>query len=174
MRMEDKKELLASLQGFLQGAQIGQFNMFVEDGATVNYNAGKESMNESPGMENAKQAIMEYVGRLKPLVQDSLAGVYDELWLGILELREVRLKVYDKGKQQNTTFNRDLVAQIVHQIGSRVYAVEAKPGRMAELLEPSKGKDHPVRQKLGESPEGAIKKAVEGLLSERIVKVDPA
>ena len=33
MDTETKKALLEGMSGFLQGAQIGQFNMFVESGA---------------------------------------------------------------------------------------------------------------------------------------------
>ena len=37
MGTETKKALLEGMSGFLQGAQIGQFNMFVESGAKVVY-----------------------------------------------------------------------------------------------------------------------------------------
>ena len=37
MDTETKKALLEGMSGFLQGAQIGQFNMFVESGAKVVY-----------------------------------------------------------------------------------------------------------------------------------------
>jgi hypothetical protein len=39
---------------------------------------------------------------------------------------------------------------------------------MAECLEPGKGQEHSVRQKLGESPEKPIKTAVEAYLKELI------
>jgi hypothetical protein len=73
--------------------------------------------------------------------------------------------IYNPGKQQGTTFNRDLVAQIAHLMGSRVYT-DTKAVQMAELLEPGKGKDHPVRQRLSENPDGNVKKAVEQLFCE--------
>ncbi len=43
--------------------------------------------------------------------------------------------------------------------------------RIAELLEPSKGKNHPVRSCLGLSPESRVKRAIEQLLIELGVKV---
>jgi len=43
--------------------------------------------------------------------------------------------------------------------------------RIAELLEPSKGKNHPVRSCLGLSPENRVKRAIEQLLIELGVKV---
>jgi hypothetical protein len=39
---------------------------------------------------------------------------------------------------------------------------------MAEQLEPEKGVDHPVRKKLGESPDKKIKILVENYLSENL------
>ena len=114
----------------------------------------------------ARDSIMEYVGRLKPLVRSDILDGYDALWLRILELQEVRGLVYNKGKQQDTTFNRNLVAQIIHQMGQRVYIVGASDQQMAEYLEPEKGKDHSVRKKLGESPDAPVKRAIETLFVE--------
>ena len=111
---------------------------------------------------------MEYVKKLTPIVREEYQGAYSEMWLGILELKEVKSRVYNKGKQQGTTFNRDFVAQIIHQLGNRIYLPDANPVVMAEHLEPEKGKDHPVRQKLGESPDKSIKKAIEAFLKEQL------
>jgi hypothetical protein len=44
-----------------------------------------------------------------------------------------------------------------------VYAVGVSDQQFAEYLEPGKGKNHSVRQKLGESPDGPVKKAIETL-----------
>ena len=111
---------------------------------------------------------MEYVKRLMPVVRKEYQSVYSEMWLGILDVKEVKLQVYNKGKQQGTTFNRDFVAQIIHQLGSRIYMPEANAVVMAEHLEPEKGRDHPVRQKLGESPDKSIKKAIEAFLKDNL------
>ena len=103
-----------------------------------------------------------------PIVREQYQGMYENMWLGILELKEVKLHVYNKGKQQDTTFNRNFVAQIIHQLGSRIYMPDANAVVMAEHLEPGKGKDHPVRQKLGEMPEKVVIKAVEELIKDKI------
>ena len=96
--------------------------------------------------------------------RDSYIDCYDQLWTEILELKEVKMQVYDIGKQQDTKFNRNLVAQIIHQLAATVYLPNANTVKMAQYLEPSKGGDHPVRQKLGESPEKTIKKSVDEYL----------
>ena len=111
---------------------------------------------------------MEYLWRLKPVVREQYLSVYGEIWDGILELNEVKVLIYNKGKQQDTTFNRNLLAQLIHQVGDRLYLPTANTVQMAECLEPGKGQEHSVRQKLGESPEKPIKTAVEAYLKELI------
>ena len=106
---------------------------------------------------------MEYVGRLKPVVREQYRNEYDTIWEGILELTQVRTLIYNKGKQQDTTFNRNLLAQIIHQVDA-IYLPTANTVQMSTYLEPEKGVNHPVRQKLGEVPDKAIKKAVEEYL----------
>ena len=113
---------------------------------------------------SAKERIISYVDRLEPMVNKEFRDNYYELWNGILELKEVKESVYDKGKQQGTTFNRNLVAQIIRQIKDKVYVASANTVQMAEYLEPGKGANHPVRQKLGEVPCKMIKKSVEAYM----------
>lgn len=117
---------------------------------------------DNAAREQGKAAIMEYVGRLKPLVVSNMIGKYDEVWLRILELDEVKCMVYDRGRQQNTTFNRNFVANIIHLMrDDGMYLPGTNDVTMAEYLEPQKGKEHPVRGSLGLSPENKVKMAIE-------------
>jgi hypothetical protein len=137
-----------------------------ESGSQVFYEKSKEEdIEEDDDDTCAHEAIIEYVKRLKPLVKQELQGSYEGLWLNILDLKEVRMQVYNKGKQQDTAFNRNLVAQITHQLGDRVYVASANPSTMVEYLEPGKGREHAVRHKLGEMPEKPIKNAIEELFN---------
>jgi hypothetical protein len=149
---------------------VGQFIM--ENTGTITYNdhrsIEKEEKKSGESASCSKEAIMEYVGRLKPVVKAEYQTEYDTIWEGILELTQVRTHVYKKGKQQDTTFNRNLVAQIIHQVSDWLYLPTANTVKMAEYLEPEKGSEHPVRQKLGESPERDVKKAIEAYVRERI------
>ena len=80
--------------------------------------------------------------------------------------------IYDRGRQQGTIFNRSLVANIIHLMAIDNMVVKGTNDvRIAELLEPSKGKNHPVRSCLGLSPENRVKRAIEQLLIELGVKV---
>ena len=152
------------------GMSVGQFIM--ENTGTITYNdhrsIEKEEKKSGESASGSKEAIMEYVGRLKPVVKTEYQADYDTIWEGILELTQVRTHVYKKGKQQDTTFNRNLVAQIIHQVSDWLYLPTANTVKMAEYLEPEKGSEHPVRQKLGESPERDVKKAIEAYVRERI------
>ena len=152
------------------GMSVGQFIM--ENTGTITYNdhrsIEKEEKKSGESASCSKEAIMEYVGRLKPVVKAEYQTEYDTIWEGILELTQVRTLVYNKGKQQDTTFNRNLVAQIIHQVSDWLYLPTANTVKMAEYLEPEKGIEHPVRQKLGESPERDVKKAIEAYVKERI------
>ena len=152
------------------GMSVGQFIM--ENTGTITYNdhrsIEKEEKKSGESASCSKEAIMEYVGRLKPVVKAEYQTEYDTIWEGILELTQVRTHVYKKGKQQDTTFNRNLVAQIIHQVSDWLYLPTANTVKMAEYIETEKGSEHPVRQKLGESPERDVKKAIEAYVRERI------
>lgn len=132
-----------------------------QSGAQVYYMPNKQEENPQK-TENlqGKEAIIDYLDRLKPMVKAEYKDRYDTLWEGVLELNQVKATIYNKGKQQDTTFNRNLLAQIIHQLGV-LYVPTANTVQMAMQLEPEKGADHPVRQKLGEVPEKTIKKAVD-------------
>ena len=104
MTNQEKKELMT---GLLQGANLehAQINLILEEGATISYSCNQPNDNKTTSnSHHTKDAIMDYVGRLKPMVRDSYIDCYDQLWMGILELKEVKMHVYDSGKQQDTTF----------------------------------------------------------------------
>lgn len=161
---------LKMLQEIIKGgAEIRQ--LIIENSGYITYNERDEKTpkkNIEPESNATKKDILQYVMRLEPLVKEEYRDTYKGIWGDILELNEVKMCIYDKGKQQDTTFNRNLLAQIIHQVSNTIYLPNTKPVQMVEYLEPEKGKDHPVRQKLGESPEKGIKKAVEQFLNEKL------
>ena len=159
MSEEKKKEYTSGMFSncsFVDSVVVG----IAEEGSTVSY--GKPNEEKKVSKEQAsKDTIMEYVGRLRSFVRDEYQERYDEIWMGILDLSEVSKRVFDKGKQQDTTFNLNLVAQIIHQVSDWLYVPAANAVKMAEYLEPGRGAEHSVRQKLGESPDREVKKAIE-------------
>ena len=156
----------------LKGATIGQLNMFVESGAKAVYQELHVHDTQKPAASEhadsqGKDAIMEYVGRLRPLVKEQYQEKYDQIWEGILEISQVKAVIYNKGKQQDTTFNRNLLAQLIHQVDV-IYLPSTNNAQMTTYLEPERGADHPVRQKLGEVPEKDIKTAVEKYMKDHL------
>lgn len=160
---ENKKAEYA--KGMFAGATFNNSVVvgIAESGSTISYESPQKKSRED-GDDNlqkqGKEAIMEYVGRLRPVVKEQYQEKYDEIWEGILEISQVKAHIYNKGKQQDTTFNRNLLAQLIHQI-EIIYLPSANNAQMTTFLEPERGADHPVRQKLGEVPDKDIKKAVE-------------
>lgn len=159
---EDKKA--DYVKGMFAGATFNNSVVvgIAESGSTVSYESQQKKPRED-GDDNlhkqGKEAVMEYVGRLRPLVKEEYREKYDQIWEGILEISQVKAMIYNKGKQQDTTFNRNLLAQLIHQV-EVIYLPTANTVQMATYLEPEKGVNHPVRQRLGEAPEKTVKKAV--------------
>ena len=150
--------------------------VFAMPGATVNQypngtaqaasSSQKNSVEETQPATRNPQLIIDYVMRLYPShVRQEWQEKYQTLWKSILELPPVACKVYDKGRQQGTTFNRNLVANILHLLAERrVLTINANPTEMAKLLEGDANAS--VRAKLGEMPEAEIKKMIEGKIKE--------
>jgi hypothetical protein len=116
---------------------------------------------------------MEYVNRLMPVVASDYKEDYSKIWLDILEEEAVSSVIYNRGKQQGTVFNRNLVAQISRMMAlDGIIVKETNDVMMAELLEPEKGKHHPVRNQLGLVPDdNKVKKAVEEVFKRHGVEV---
>ena len=165
--MTDEQKLEFAEKVVKSGAKIGNFVMDNHGTMTLSANMGEDNSEEAAPVLGTKNSIMEYVNRLKPLVKEDFKKEYDEFWMQILDIEEVKQQVYNKGKQQNTTFNRNLVARIIHQIGNKVYLVGINDQQYAEYLEPGKGKNHSVRQQLCLMPETPIKKAIERFLENK-------
>ncbi len=156
-------------QGMFAGATFNKSVVvgIAESGSVVSYQNPEEEKKQNL-VPTSKDAVLEYVRRLMPVVKEEYRDNYESIWTGILELDAVRVKIYDKGKQKDTTFNRNLLAQMIHQVSSVLYVPTANTVQMSEYLEPQKGVDHPVRQKLGESPERTIKNAIDDYLKDII------
>ena len=152
---------------FAQGAIVNNGQMNVGGGTIHVHVQGKQQVVEEVD-ENAtrnpqlcKENILGYVMRLHPVyVRQEWQDKYGELWEQILELPAVADKIHDKGKQQNTTFNRNLVGNILHLMAEcKVFAPTAHATKLAEALEGDANSS--IRAKLGEMPPKEVKDAVE-------------
>lgn len=112
--------------------------------------------------------IKEYVGRVKSLLSaDWKEETYDELWDAILALPAVKAIAKKTGKQQNTTFNRNLIAHILHSMMNKgVFGIKTTNQAMAEALEGNI--NHSVRDAVSKSMEDKVmKSAIEKLIEEK-------
>ena len=146
--------------------------VFAMPGAVVNqYPNGAAPKATSAPTENAtrnpqlcKDSILEYVMKLHPfLVREEWRDKYKELWEEILELPEVAKVIYDKGRQQKTTFNRNLVGNILHLMKERkIFVPTTHATELAKTLEGDTNAS--IRAKLGELPPKEVKDAIEILI----------
>ncbi len=114
--------------------------------------------------------IMNYVSCVRPLLNDDYKSKFMKLWEDILNLPEVENKVYQKGKQQGTNFNRDLVANILYHLRERkiyrnVYKDNYNGAAIAQALEGDK--DHSVKHALRAEPPKDVRDAVDKLLNDK-------
>ena len=117
-----------------------------------------ENVTRNP--QPCKESVLEYVMQLHPAyVSEEWQEKYQALWESILELPAVSRTIYDKGRQKDTTFNRNLVGNILHLLAEKKVLKTDNATRLAMELEGSS--EASIRQKLGEMPEKKIKDALE-------------
>lgn len=116
----------------------------------------------APAPENATrnpQLIIDYVMRMHPLhIRQEWIEKYQALWEEILELPAVSATIYNKGKQQGTTFNRNLVANILHLMAEKKVLTTDNATKLAMTLEGTS--DTSVRAQLGVMPPKEIESSV--------------
>ena len=111
-----------------------------------------------------KNAILRYVKRIDELVADKWKERHEELWLQILEIPQVNAQIYDKGKQQGTSFNRNLVGRIIGLLAQKMVYSTQKATQIAIVLEGSN--KHSIRQAITLPPSQEINNAVLQLLNQ--------
>ena len=140
--------------------------VFAMPGATVNQYQGA-APKAAPAPENAtrnpqlsQKSILDYVMRLHPShVREEWQDKYQALWEEILGLSAVADKIYNPGRQQGTTFNRNLVANILHLMAEKkVLTFTASAKNMAIVLEGDA--DASVRAQLGVMPPKEIELSI--------------
>ena len=155
-----------------QEIHIGTVQNYNPNATTViNYNGGEkqkatptiDKVLQDAGQEQRKAEIMEYVSRLRDNVSKEWKNRYVSTWQKILALPEVEAQVYNPGKQQNTTFNRNLVANIIYIMCKAEVFTTNNAAQLAMVLEGNK--EHSVRTQLGRYPtDREIRSAVDALL----------
>ena len=161
------------LKDFLSAvvSQAKQVNILTGDHAQAVYHEAEKPAKHADknecDVEAATSAAMEYVGRLKEMVAPAWVDRYMELFKQIFALPQVRVNIAVVGKQQGTSFNRNMVANVVQMMLQEqdIFLPTANPSRMAEKLEHNK--DHSVKAALGAVPQDKqLKEAVKAKIKE--------
>jgi len=74
--------------------------------------------NGASELESVRKEILDYVGKTLCLVEEKWKPIYMDLWDDILDIEEVSAEICDRGRQQNTAFNRKLVVNIIYYLGN--------------------------------------------------------
>ena len=113
---------------------------------------------------NIQKQILNYVSCIRPKLKAQFDKKYETLWAVIVEHEVFSVDLYDPGKQQ-CTFNRNLVANIIHYLDSKGFYEESYSATaMTRALEAGEDQ-HPIRRALGIDPDKKYTKAVDEILS---------
>lgn len=155
-----------------QEIHIGTVQNYNPNATTViNHNYGDKQKTVTPSdkalgeaeKQQRKAEIMAYVGNVKPYVGKEWKNRYETLWRSILAISEVDAAVYEPGKQKNTSFNRNLIANIIYIMCKEGVLTTDNAATLAQALEGDK--DHSVRAQLHTEPdERLLVKHVKDLL----------
>ena len=112
---------------------------------------------------NIQKEILHYVSQIRHKLKAEMDKRYEHLWVRIVEHEAFAVELYDPGKQQ-CTFNRNLVANIIHYLDSKGFYEEPySAAAMTRALE--NGEDqHPVRKALGAELEPKLSKVIDEIL----------
>lgn len=161
------------LKDFLSAvvSQAKQVNILTGDHAQAIYHEAEKPARHADkdecDVEAATRAAMEYVGRLHEMVTPAWTDRYMDLFKQIFALPQVRVNIAVVGKQQGTSFNRNMVANVVQMMLQEqdIFLPTANPSRMAEKLEHNK--DHSVKAALGAVPQDKqLKEALKTVIKE--------
>jgi len=178
MGKNDSKEMGGNGQVFHFGGHIGQLNINVDNvnnygdvgqGTAVPEKVPKKDLMDLRDLVPVRGEIIKCVSELVENVAPSWKSAYLRLWDGILNIPEVEAQIYDPGKQKDTDYNRNLLANIIHYLGS--HALKGESVYMeynATDLTTKLGyqKAHSIRAALGNDPSVEIKESLKNYIEE--------
>ena len=120
-----------------------------------------ENATRNPQLD--KKPILDYVMKLYPMwVRQVWQDKYIKLWESLMDLPEVAGKIYNPGRQKDTTFNRNLVGNILHLLAEEKVLTTNNATKLAEILEG--GTESSIRAQLGAMPPKEMERAIVALL----------
>lgn len=152
---------------------INNVETFAPNATTVinNHYGDRKPVQAAPSIAEDKavliqrqQEILDYVSNLKQFVAPEWKNRYESIWRSIFALPQAAAVIYELGKQKDTTFNRNLVANILYLMTEHGIITERNATTLTLALE--NDKEHSVRAQLRSKPDDrGITEAVNKLLS---------
>jgi hypothetical protein len=144
----------------LQGASDEDLEALADEATTDN---PKPNVRKNPktlvDTEVVREEILTWVSKVRPLLDDAWKADFQNIWSDILNMQEVKEKVYDPGKQKNTNFNQYLVGNILYYMfedcGAQSEDKEYNASALCTALIGTT--DHQLRKELSKNPPEEIK-----------------
>ena len=110
-------------------------------------------------IEVVREEILTFVSKARPLLDDAWKADYPKIWEDILNMQEVKDKIYDPGKQKHTNFNQYLVGNILYFMFEDCGACsDDKEYNASEVCMKLIGTtEHQLRKELSKNPPEEIK-----------------
>ena len=109
--------------------------------------------------EVVREEILTFVSKVRPLLDDAWKADFQNIWDDILNMQEIKEKIYDPGKQKHTNFNQYLVGNILYYMFEDCGACsDDKEYNASELCMKLIGTtEHQLRKELAKFPPEEIK-----------------
>ena len=109
--------------------------------------------------EVVREEILTFVSKVRPLLDDTWKADFQNIWDDILNMQEVKEKIYNPGKQKNTNFNQYLVGNILYFMFEDCGACnDGKEYNASEVCNKLIGTtEHQLRKELAKNPPEKIK-----------------
>ena len=101
-----------------------------------------------------REDLLQYIDRIRNFFTDSWKANYRQVWGEIIDNPTVSAIIYNKGRKVGTTFNRDLVGNIINYLGHHGMINKWNASQITIALENTK--EHSVRMALGIDPPANI------------------
>ena len=101
----------AALDAAAEEAEAASSSTGSEPAATA---SGRKKAKELIDTEAIREEILTFVSKVRPLLDDAWKADFQTIWNDILNMQEVKEKIYNPGKQKNTNFNQYLVGNILY------------------------------------------------------------
>ena len=105
-----------------------------------------------------REDILTYIDRIRSLMTDQWKADYRKWWGEIIDNATVSAEIYRKGQQKNTTFNRNLVGNIINYLGHHGMIKTWKASKITLALENTT--EHSVREAMRRDPPDDILKVL--------------